>query len=77
MKTKAERIAGLSKRGRALYDRVCAGQWYAMHDEKTPQAMAELVAARLVKTIVRAQIMTCCYAPTGARSMKIDTYPTA
>lgn len=65
--TRAQKIEALSPRARKLWDRLCEGAFYKLHDERTPKAMAELEAAGLLMRLVRAPELWACYAPKGSK----------
>jgi uncharacterized protein with von Willebrand factor type A (vWA) domain len=70
MSRRAQKIAALSPRARKLWDRLCAGEIYQAHSDRTPQAMSELQAAQLVTVIARPIEIWARFAPVGSKSYR-------
>lgn len=69
---RAEKIASLSARARALLERLQEGRFYKARDPLTPKAMAELEAAGLVCLMARPVEIWACYVPVGSKPYRAE-----
>ena len=70
MTRRDKKIAALSPRARALWDRLCDGAIYQIHGPRTPKAMDELERAGLLTVIARPIVIWACHAPIGSKPGK-------
>ena len=75
-KTKAERIAGLSKRAKKMWNRMQEDWRYYTHAKYyNSPTMRELIDAGLVGTMGRPVVWYSCFVPVGSRSAKPEKFP--
>lgn len=66
---------GLSPRAKLLYRRLRqTRQFYRTYAPDTPKAMQELVAAGLVRPMMRVAVIQECYVPYDAKPLKFETW---
>lgn len=69
------KVATLSPRAQALWERVRRGDWYAAYSDRTPAAMKELQEAGLVGIAMRAKVFEAAFVPVGYKPAKPDRFP--
>lgn len=69
-----ERLAALSPRAQAIYEKLCNGAWYYSHAEKTPVSMRELLEARLVTYGARYPQMHSCFVPVNTHTISVESF---
>lgn len=75
-KTKAQKIESLTKRERAMYDRVCdSSRYYTMDKYRDSPILQKLMQMGLIGVMGRPIVFYACFVPRGAKPHKSESFP--